>query len=286
MQSGRYRLQSYVQPLTDSRFLLARLHVDQLSAMAVPAHAKKAISRMFRVSEDKSQIKKAYNERYDLALERITHQPGHHAELAQATLAWVTFAYRPLRPAELCHAIAMDLSDDQSDLSQDYIPRVGLLVSKCAGLVTVDEQADVVRPVHYTTQEYLERSLEKWFPACKKHIASTCLSYLMLDEFKRGEGEPDNEYDVKNMNQYRLRRYPFFGYVAHHWGKHVQVVEDQVATKILTVLQTPKILESIGSVTTLNYHYRQYDYCSIGGVRRIPCFSLLAMVSCRLYDVI
>jgi ankyrin repeat protein len=251
MQIGRYRLQSHVQPLTDSRFLLARLHVDQLSAMAVPAHAKKAISRMFRVSEDKSQIKKAYNERYDLALERITHQPGHHAELAQATLAWVTFAYRPLRPAELCHAIAMDLSDDQSDLSQDYIPRVGLLVSKCAGLVTVDEQADVVRPVHYTTQEYLERSLEKWFPACKKHLASTCLSYLLLDEFKKGGREPDDDADDDDLDQDRLRRYPFFRYVAHHWGKHVQVVEDQVAAEILTILQNPKVLDSISSVTTL-----------------------------------
>jgi ankyrin repeat protein len=223
--------------------------------MAVPAHVKKAVSKMFRVSQNKSLIAATYNERYDLALERITHQPGYQADLARATLAWMAFAYRPLTPAELCHAIAMDLSDDQSDLSQDYIPKVGLLVSRCAGLVTVDEQANVVRPVHYTTQEYLQHNMEKWFPDCKKRLASTCLSYLLLDEFKRGGREPDedDEDDEDELNQDRLRRYPFFRYVAHHWGKHVQIVEDQVATEILTVLQNSKILDSISSVTTLRF---------------------------------
>jgi ankyrin repeat protein len=242
--------------------------------MVVPAQVKSAVSKMFSVSHDRSQIIATYNERYDLALERITNQPSYQAELARATLAWITFAYRPLTPAELCHALAMSLTDDHTNLSQDYLPEVGLLVSICAGLVTVDEQVNVVRPVHYTTQEYLKRTYEVWFPSCRNHLASTCISYLLLDEFKKGgiksTSEDEDEY------QRRLTRYPFFSYVAHYWGKHAQLVEDVVLTGICTVLKHDDILDSISSVTTCSWDHGNYDFINIRRWKKLSPLLIIA----------
>lgn len=69
------------------RFLLARLHVDQLAAMVVPAQVKSALSKMFKVSQHGPRATDAYDEQYDLALERISTQPAYQADLARATLA-------------------------------------------------------------------------------------------------------------------------------------------------------------------------------------------------------
>jgi hypothetical protein len=37
------------------------------------------------------------------------------------------------------------------------------MVSVCAGLVTVDEESNIIRLAHYTTQEYFNQTREKWF---------------------------------------------------------------------------------------------------------------------------
>ena len=42
------------------------------------------------------------------------------------------------------------------------------MVSVCAGLVTVDEESDIIRLVHYTTQEFFERTQNIWFPNCRE----------------------------------------------------------------------------------------------------------------------
>jgi hypothetical protein len=44
------------------------------------------------------------------------------------------------------------------------------MVSVCAGLVTIDEESNIIRLVHHTTQEYFERSQNSpapFFPAEK-----------------------------------------------------------------------------------------------------------------------
>ncbi|KAF2821692.1 hypothetical protein CC86DRAFT_255031, partial [Ophiobolus disseminans] len=242
-------------------FLLAKLHVDQLTAMVVPAQVKSALSKMFKVSENASQLIQAYNEQYDLAMERISNQPAYQADLARATLAWMTFACRPLVPAELCTALAMELSDDKSALDQDFLPDIGLLVSICAGLVTVDKEANVIRPAHNTTQEYLERTHEKWFPAGKKMTALTCISYLSMEEFKKG-GVSTSTTDIsedKEWNQ-RLSLFPLLDYAARHWGGHVRPVENVIFNEVCTMLEHPGIRDNVNSVTTSFWEDTFEDY--------------------------
>src|SRR4051812_21737257 len=116
--------------------------------MVVPAQVKNALARMFKDSGSSAQSMEAYDEQYDLAMERISNQPVYQADLARVTLAWMTFACRPLQPTELCTAIAMGLSDDKRVLEEDYLPEADLLISVCAGLVTMDLEANVIRPTH------------------------------------------------------------------------------------------------------------------------------------------
>jgi hypothetical protein len=130
--------------------------------MVVRGQVELALSKMFKVSDENSQAVQAYDEQYELALQRIMSQSGDQATLAKATLTWMTFACAPLSPNGLCSALALSLSDNRRELDQAFVPEIDIVLSVCAGLVTVDEDANVVRLVHYTTQEYLTRNREQW----------------------------------------------------------------------------------------------------------------------------
>jgi hypothetical protein len=210
---------------------------------------------MFSASDDKLQSMRAYNEQYGLAMERILNQPTYQADRALATLAWLTFACRPLRPVELCNAPAIRLSDDKSEIDPDYLPDIVLLISICDGLVALDEEAGIMRLVHYTTQDYLVRTHEQWFPRGKKQVALECISYLSLDEFKQGglSNKPEEyHYEI-------LKRYPFFDYTAHHWAEHARSVEPEILGEFYTFLRDENTLDSISAATT---SYRT-DYTDI-----------------------
>lgn len=66
-------------------------------------------------------------------------------------ISWITYAKRPLTTPELQHALATEVG--HQDLVRDNISDVEDMVSACAGLVTVDKESDIVRLVHYTTQQ-------------------------------------------------------------------------------------------------------------------------------------
>jgi len=97
--------------------------------------------------------------------------------LAKRALSWITYAQTLLTTKELCHALAIQPGDKA--LNNDN-------VSVCAGLVTVDEESDIIRLVHYTTQEYFERVRLEWNPGAQEEIAVACLTYLSFDTFRSG----------------------------------------------------------------------------------------------------
>jgi hypothetical protein len=151
-------------------------------------------------------LKEAYNE----AIQRIKGQLPEEFELAKNVLSWITYAQRPLTTKELSHALAVEAGE--SELDEDNIPDVADMVSVCAGLVTVDEESNIIRLVHYTTQEYFERIRGDWNPYAQQEIASACLTYLSFETFRTGSC-PSNE-----GFEHRLTRNPFLDYAARHWG--------------------------------------------------------------------
>ena len=126
-------------------------------------------------------------------MERIEGQFSDQEDLAKQVLSWITCAKRPLTKSELQHALAVEVGESQLD--DDNTPQIEDIVSVCAGLVTVDEESNAIRLVHYTTQEYFERTQKRWFPDAETDILKTCITYLSFDTFDAGFCETDEEFE-------------------------------------------------------------------------------------------
>lgn len=147
-------------------------------------------------------------------MDRIEHQATDQIELAKQTLAWIVCAKRQLTSQELQHALAVE--PEESHFDEDNIPDLADIISVCAGLVTVDQESEVIRLVHHTTQDYFQRNHSKWFPDAQRSITIASVSYLLLDSFKEGFCATDEDFNV------RISRFPLCLYAAKNWGFHAR----------------------------------------------------------------
>src|SRR5205085_8041493 len=116
--------------------------------------------------------------------------------------------------AEIQHALAVKPED--TNIAEEALPDEDLLVSVCVGLVTIDQESNMMRLVHYTTQEYFERVRMSKFPDAQRSIATACLTYVSFDVFAEGYCFSDQEMDM------RLQEYPLLEYAAQYWGEHAR----------------------------------------------------------------
>lgn len=150
---------------------------------------------------------------YEQTIEGIESQGEHSRQLARQILSWILYAKKSLSSLELRYALAV--RPETTKLDEDYIPSVKILQSKCPGLVTVDEESDIVRLVHYTTQEYFERTQMHWFPEAEIDIATACVTYLSFEVFESGYCPTDETFEE------RLELNPLYLYSAENWGHHL-----------------------------------------------------------------
>ncbi|KAM7220562.1 Ankyrin repeat-containing domain protein [Rhypophila decipiens] len=196
-----------VETAVDGMFLLAQLHLDSLVGKKSPKALRAALARLPSGSQ-------AYEHAYKDAMTRIESQVIDQVELAKGALSWITCAKRPLTTAELQHALAIETGTDKFDL--ESIPELEDIVSSCAGLVTVDTQSDIVRLVHYTTQEYFERTKDEWFPDMEGELSVACVTYLSYGCFKGLYLKPEKDFNTI------IEPYPLFNYACHKWGHHAR----------------------------------------------------------------
>jgi len=163
----------------------------------------------------------AYGYAYEDAMERIEAQDADSRELAEHVLSWIICAEGQLITAELQHALAVEVCEPE--LNGENLPQIEDMVSVCAGLVTVDEKSNIIRLVHYTTQEYFELTHGKWFPNAMTNITAICITYLSYPIFDSGFCQTDAEFEE------RLQLNQLYNYAAHNWGHH--------ARKALTLCQ-------------------------------------------------
>ena len=166
---------------------------------------------------------------YEGVKDRIDGQAQEHCDLAKSVTSWITYAQRPLDTVELQHALAVELGG--RELDQDNIPDVELMVSVCAGLVTVDRESNIIRLVHYTAQEYFESIRTAWIPDAPVHVALTCITYLSFDTFASGRSSSEKKF------QDRLKQNWFLSYAASYWGRHAGPVQGKVKEAALAFLQ-------------------------------------------------
>ena len=131
------------------RFLLAQLHLGSLTGKRSPKAIKTALRELPGGSE-------AYDYAYKEAMERIEGQIADSKGLAKDVLSWITCAKNPFTTLELQHALAVEIG--APELDEDNLPEIEDMVSVCAGLVIVDKESDIIRLIHYTTQEYFQRT--------------------------------------------------------------------------------------------------------------------------------
>ena len=65
---------------------------------------------------------------YDATLSRIKGQGGERSRLGMAALMWISHAERPLKPDELCHALAVEIGSPNFNI--DNVPSIGTLLSR------------------------------------------------------------------------------------------------------------------------------------------------------------
>ncbi|OAG05032.1 uncharacterized protein CC84DRAFT_1148141, partial [Paraphaeosphaeria sporulosa] len=183
----------------DGMFLLARLHTDSLLDKRTVKEVKSTLARL---SKGSAALQGAYDE----AIQRIDGQLDRDKELAKRVLSWITYARRPLTTVELCCALAVE--PGETKLDPENMPDVEDLLSVCAGLIIVDQESAIVRLLHYTTQEYLERIRDTWYSGAPLDIASACLTYLSFDLFKTGSCSSNREFEE------RLQESRFLNYAA------------------------------------------------------------------------
>lgn len=208
------------------------------------------------------------NQAYESAWERINGQKEGFRNLATRVLAWISSAKRPLSTKELQHALAVKIG--LNELDEDAIPQVQDMVSFCAGLVTVDEESDVIRLAHYTTQEFFDRKKSDWFPNVEAMIAETCISYLSLggfgkyflkeynlDESNLEEAGPDNsyldEYELTESNLDYLQSYGLYEYSSFYWGDHARIAGRQLDESVIGFLMS-------GAKASTAFHVMLYRF--------------------------
>ncbi|KAM0159004.1 hypothetical protein ACHAQE_005283 [Botrytis cinerea] len=170
-------IKSKIIKAIDGMFLLARLDFDSLKVKKSPKAMRNALNMLPTGSN-------AYKDAYKDAMERIEGQLDDERDLAKQVLSWITFAKRPLTTAELQEAIAVEINE--TELDRENFTEISTMISVCAGLVTVDDEGKIIRLVHYTTQEYFERTRDEWFPNAETFITTICVTYLSFETFNTG----------------------------------------------------------------------------------------------------
>ncbi|KAJ5186403.1 hypothetical protein N7449_011167 [Penicillium cf. viridicatum] len=235
--SLRERIKHAIAKAVDGMFLLARLYVDSLACKTTLKAIKQTLQELEASSpaRDEDTRTRALDNAYEQAMERIQGQVLEHRKLATQVLSWISCARRRLTLAELQHALGIE--ENTSELDEDAIPNLGLIVSTCTGLVVVDRESDVVRLFHHTTQEYFQRTWERWFPNAQIDITKACATYLSFEAFKTA----GTTYQLPD----RLPSNAFWAYAAVNWGYHAVHSLDG-ATLTLTLLEDIALVSACG----------------------------------------
>lgn len=158
---------------------MAKLHLESLKGRTNGGLVRETLKML---PKGYAEIDKAY----DAVVTRIESQGGDWTVLAEKALSWILMTRRKITIFELQHALAVKIHppggavteqtsheeelyeeeiDDEEESHEKsnnvfdkiYINRSHEILSACSGLITIDQETNHVRLVHYTAQEYFEK---------------------------------------------------------------------------------------------------------------------------------
>ena len=200
-------------------FLLTRLQMDSLVNQTSARHVFKALQ----------SLPEKLNETFGDAIGRIKSQSQEYWQLARNVISWIFYAKRPLKIFELREILAVEPEDTKFDPSG--LHERDLILEVCCGLVSIDEQDETIRLVHYSLQEYLATCWHEHWPKAEETVAATCIAYLTLEDFS-----------VHMLEYYMPAHCQFLSYAADYWGEHLRgpfevILEDQIGRLLESTTQ-------------------------------------------------
>ncbi|KAE8322171.1 hypothetical protein BDV39DRAFT_210018 [Aspergillus sergii] len=218
-------------------FLLAKLHLESLATKI----NRKAVRSALRT------LPTTLDDTYSEALQRIYDQPMDNAELAELVLLWLVCAHQNLTVMQLQHMYATLELPGEEALEDDNLPDGDILTAACGGLITVDTESQLIHVIHYTVQQYLERTLGQKLVIARMNLTKVCLTYLTLPNFSSGICASDAA-----MLQ-RLVEFPFLEYAAKHWGSDISVLQqDEILPHVNQLLSNPIAVEVANQAWSLS----------------------------------
>ncbi|PTB55273.1 hypothetical protein M431DRAFT_554495, partial [Trichoderma harzianum CBS 226.95] len=190
-------------------FLLAKLHLNSLIGKFTIKDVRNALEKLSTRSD-------ACDHAYEDAMKRIDSQDAGRKDLARRALSFIVYAKRKISAVELQHALAVE--NERHELDSQNLASIENIILVCAGLVTLDHETGIIRLVHYTAQDYFERTQASWFPSAERAITKSCVTYLSFSVFDSGFCSTDVDFE------HRLSSNPFYNYAAHNWGHHAQKI--------------------------------------------------------------
>ncbi|KAH6870867.1 ankyrin repeat-containing domain protein [Coprinopsis sp. MPI-PUGE-AT-0042] len=164
--SLRDEIVSLVKSKCGGMFLHASLQLDALCECTT-AH------EVWRTLEEfPSNIQDVYLQTWD----RILKQRPSHVLLAKTVLVWVLNSLGPITIQELERAVAT--SPKTYRFEANRLAPGKTLMALCRGLVTLEEESRLVRLVHYTAKDTLEKLLHGSFPHPHSHLSTVCMTHL------------------------------------------------------------------------------------------------------------
>jgi ankyrin repeat protein len=248
------------------------LHVQSLATKNTLKKVRKALN----------DLPEELDEVYNAALERIQNQHKDRSELAMRMLSWITYALRPLKVGEIQHAMAvMDLEPDETCLDEEDLPSEALLITVCGGILTIDQESNVIRLIHYTTQEYFERYRGEIFPDAQLNISRACIQYLSMDPFREGPCTTDTDMED------RLRVYKLLGYASRNWGNHAYGdPEEKIKGEVRGFFNHSSLVSStVQAMSSINSPYRDWSQrfpSEVPGIVIAAAFGLTVLVDMML----
>lgn len=225
-------------------------------------------------------------------MNRIQAQAEDQSKLARRVLSWILFSRRRLTTVELQHALAVEIQE--VDLDPENLSDVEELVSVCCGLVTVDHESGFIRLVHYTAQDYLEKTHRSYFPGADAEILKICIAYLSFDHFGSGCCSTIAGYER------RQNEYPLYEYAARNWAFHALLallptspglsIEEDVITflkKQAHVESSSQMLPIGGRWVSLHHEKCRHIPYGVTGLHLVAYFDLVTAMpaTSREFDV-
>ncbi|KAI9642713.1 hypothetical protein NHQ30_008444 [Ciborinia camelliae] len=208
---SREDIKSKVRRKSKEMFLLVKLHMAALSNLDDPKE----------VWEILENLPEGVDESYTNAIDRVKTKDRGRRDLARATLAWMSYALRPLKFQELTHAIATQMN---KEVIKNEIPfSKERITSVCCGLVEINMD-DVVLFVHYSAETFFRGRKELEFNDFRIEIPLACAKYLCMRAAELPAEFCHSGESFRRSEDEELDTYPFAEYAATFLNQHFKVV--------------------------------------------------------------